>query len=240
MKRTLWAGALAVGIALSAIGAAASKGIDPDADRILRRMTNYLASLRSFQVVVTKTGQKMQIATESKVSVLRPSRLASEQVGAHNGMGFWYDGRTMTLECRANLTYGTLPAPPTIDETINRARREFQIDAPGADLISSDPYDVLTEQIKGGHFVGRETMDGVAVNHIALVGDQGDLQLWIKDGPEPLPVRYSITNKVTKGEPEVSVHLTNWETKVSIPASTFEFRAPASATRVQSFPHTCS
>ncbi|HMF43918.1 MAG TPA: DUF2092 domain-containing protein [Polyangia bacterium] len=264
MKRYIWGGALAVGIALSAIGfrplnaqhgavaaqagkAEARKGIDPDADRILRQMTDYLAGLQSFQVdsaaldeVVTKAGQKVQLASESQVSVQRPNRLRSEQVGTRNGMGFWYDGKTMTLACKANGTYGTLPAPATLDATIDKARKDFQIDAPGADLIFSRPYAVLTEQITGGQFIGRETMDGGPVNHIALVGDEVDLQLWIKDGPEPLPVRYSITTKVTKGEPEFSVHLTQWKTNPTIPASTFQFKAPAGATRAQSFPRTCS
>ena len=264
MKRYLWGGAMAVGIALSAFGPRlvsaprgavaaqagkgdARKGIDPDADRMLRRMTDYLASLQSFQVdsaamdeVVTKSGQKVQLATESDVYVQRPNRLRSEQVGARNGMAFWYDGKTMTLECKANATYGTLPAPATIDATIDKARKEFQIDAPGADLLFSRPYDILTEQVKSGQFIGRETMDGGPVNHIALVGDEVDLQLWIKDGPEPLPVRYTITTKVTKGEPEFSVHLTKWNTKAPIPASTFQFRAPAGATRAESFPRTCS
>jgi len=264
MKRYLWAGALVFGMALFPMGfrplsvqrgavaaeagkGQARKGIDPDADRILRGMTDYLSSLQSFQVdsaaldeVVTTSGQKFQIATESEVSVQRPNRLRSEQVGAHNGMGFWYDGKTMTLECKANGTYGTLQAPPTIDATIDKARKEFQIDAPGADLIYSQPYDVLTEQVKSGQFIGRETMDGGPVNHIALAGEEVDLQLWIKDGPEPLPVRYSITTKVTKGEPEFSVHLTQWKTKTAIPASTFQFKAPEGATRSQSFPRTCS
>jgi len=265
MKRYLWSGAVVVGIALSTIGlrvsstqhsavaaeagksAAGGKGIDPDADRLLRGMTDYLAGLKSFQVdstaideVVTKAGQKLQIASESQVSVQRPNRLRSEQVGARNGMGFFYDGKTMTLTCKANGTYATLPAPSTLDATIDKARKDFQIEAPGADLLFSRPYDILTEQVKSGQFIGRETMDGGPVNHLAFVGDEVDWQIWIKDGPEPLPVRFTITTKVTKGEPEFSVHLSQWKTSTAIPASTFQFQAPAGATRAQTFPRTCA
>jgi len=264
MKRYLWGGATVVGIALIAIGprfssaqhsavaaeagkaAPGGKGIDPDADRILRGMTDYMAGLQSFQVdstaldeVVTKEGQKLQIASESQVSVQRPNRMRSEQVGARNGMGFFYDGKSMTLTCKANMTYGPLPAPATLDATIDKARKDFHIEAPGADLLYSRPYDILTEQVKRGQFVGRETMDGEPVNHLAFVGDEVDWQIWIKDGPQPLPVRFTITTKVTKGEPEFSVHLTQWKTNGAIPASTFQFQAPAGATRAQSFPRTC-
>jgi hypothetical protein len=265
MKRYLWGGVVVVGMALSTIGSrftsaprtavageagrrpATGKGIDPDADRVLRGMTDYLARLQSFQVdstaldeVVTKSGQKLQIASESQVSVQRPNRLRSEQLGARNGMGFWYDGKTMTLTCKANGTYATLPAPATLDATIDKARKDFQIEAPGADLLFSRPYDILTEQVKRGQFVGRETMDGGPVNHLAFVGEEVDWQIWIKDGAEPLPVRFTITTKVVKGEPEFSVHLSQWKTGGAIPASTFQFQAPSGATRTPSFPRTCT
>jgi hypothetical protein len=258
MKRYLVGGAVVVAVALVALGPrlvrrravaaeAGGKGIDPEADRTLRRMTDYLASLQSFRVdssaldeVVLKSGQKIQLASESQVSVERPNRLRSEQVGARNGLAFWYDGKTMTLECKANATYSTLPAPPTLDATIDKARKEFQIEAPGADLLFSRPYDILTEQVKSGQLIGRETMDGNVVDHLAFVGDEVDWQIWIKEGPEPLPLRYSITTKVTKGEPEFAVHLTHWETRTAIPASTFQFSPPAGAVHAQSFPRSCS
>lgn len=92
------------------------KGIEPQADHVLREMTDYLAGLRSFTVrssaideVVLKSGQKVQVATESRVAVERPNRLRSEQVGPVNGAAFWYQGKTMTLYCRATHTYGTAP-----------------------------------------------------------------------------------------------------------------------------------
>jgi len=83
---------------------------------MLRQMTDYLASLKSFKVessavdeVVLTSGQKIQLASESVVSVQRPNRLRSEQLGARNGLAFWYDGKTMTLECKSNDTYATIP-----------------------------------------------------------------------------------------------------------------------------------
>ena len=85
------------GWALVGVGAAgaagANKGISPQADHLLKQMTDYLASLTSFTVrssavdeVVTAGGQKIQLISESDVSVARPNRLRSEQVGAENGL----------------------------------------------------------------------------------------------------------------------------------------------------------
>ena len=222
------------------------KGIEPAADKLLHQMADYLASLQSFQVqgsaideVVTTAGQKIQVASDSKVSVQRPNRLRSEQLGAENGLAFWYDGKTMTLACKANNTFATAPAPPTLDATIDKARKQFQIEAPGADLLYSRPYDILTEQVTAGRLVGRESIDGTPANHLAFEGEEVDWQIWIAEGSQPLPLRYVITTKTVKNEPEFSVRLSHWEPQANITASTFEFQPPAGATRVQAFPSSC-
>jgi hypothetical protein len=247
-------GLLALAVAPGFLGARrasaagpSKKGISPEADRALHKMTDYLASLQSFRVqsaakdeVVLKSGQKIDLSSQSQTSVQRPNKLRSEQIGAKGGLAFWYDGKSMTLECTANGTYATKPAPPAIDGAIDQARKDFQVEAPGADLLYSQPYDILTEQVKGGQVIGHETVDGEAVTHLAFQGEEVDWQIWIKDGPEPLPVWFSIITKTLASQPEFEVHLSHWETKAALPASTFAFQAPANGTRVETFPKTCS
>jgi hypothetical protein len=238
-------GVMAGGTRVSAAGA--KKEIEPQADKMLKQMADYLAKLRSFKVrsssvdeVVTNEGQKLQFVSSSDVSIERPNRMKSEQVGAKNGLGFWYDGKTMTVACRSDWTYATAPAPATIDQTIDNVREKFQIEAPGADLLYSKPYEILTEQVTSGRFIGRETIDGVPANHLAFVGEDVDWQIWIKEGDEPLPVRFVITSKKVKGSPEFVVTLSQWQTKGAEGASTFAFTAPAGANKVDAFPTACS
>jgi hypothetical protein len=223
------------------------KGISPEADRALHRMTDYLASLKSFRVqssakdeVVLKSGQKIDLSSQSQTSVQRPNKLRSEQIGSKGGLAFFYDGKSMTLECTANGTYTTKPAPPTLDAAIDQARKDFQIEAPGADLLYSQPYDILTEQVKSGQVIGHETVDGVPVTHLAFQGEEVDWQIWIKDGAEPLPMWFSIITKTLPSQPEFEVHLSHWETKAALTAATFAFQAPPNGTRTQTFPKTCS
>ena len=226
---------------------ATEKHIEPQADRLLRQMTDYLSQLQNFQVtsstvdeVVTKDGRKLQVSSDHSVYVSRPDRLRSEQLGGIAGaLAFRDDGKTMILYCGADSTYGTAPAPPTIDATIDTLRQKYKIDAPGADLLYSHPYDVLTEQVTGGQFVGKETVDGVPANHLAFQGDEVDWQIWIQDGPTPVPLRYSITTKNMKGEPEFSVRLSRWQPQASFAEEVFRAEPPAGAKRIASFPVSC-
>jgi hypothetical protein len=259
MKKMLIGAGVMVGLLALALGPrfegarravaadAPKKGISPEADAALRKMTTYLAGLQSFRVkssakdeVVLKSGQKIDLSSQSETSVQRPNKLRSEQIGAKGGLAFWYDGKSMTLECTANGTYTTKPAPPTIDGAIDQARDQFQIDVFGADLLYSQPYDILTEQVTGGQVIGHETVEGTPVTHLAFQGEQVDWQIWIKDGPEPLPVWFSIITKTLPSQPEFEVHLSHWETKAALPASTFAFKAPPNGTKTDTFPQTCS
>jgi hypothetical protein len=223
------------------------KVIDPDADRMLKAMASYLASLQSFRVMsastgemLTKNGQKIQIATDDALTVERPNKLRSEHLGVtRSGMSFWDDGKSVTGYCKNDGTYGTFDAPASIDETMAEVRKRFQVNATWADLLSNRPYQALTEQVTSGQFVGRESIGGVAANHLAFTGRDVDWQIWIQDGPEPLPLRYVVTARTLPREPQFTATLSQWETHAAVPDSTFAFQAPPGAERATSFPASC-
>ncbi len=252
----IWKGSLALVVLLAVPAAAqgaeqpsqgvAHPAVEPDADRALRQMTDHLAGLQTFTVqsfsvdeVVLGNGQKIQVTNDSKVSVQRPNKLRSEQLGSGSSLRFWYDGTTMTLACGASNTYGTAPAPGTLDATIDAARKQYGIEAPGANLLYSHPYDILMEQVRSGRVIGVETVDGVAATHLAFEGDEVDWQVWIQRDSQPLPLRFVITTKTMKEQPQFTVQLSHWEPQAQLPESTFEFQPPSGATRVDSLPTSC-
>jgi hypothetical protein len=238
--------AITLGIAVPSVIAASAKKVDADADKMLKKMTDYLAGLQSFTVqttsidqATTKAGEKIQATSDLDVAVQRPNRLRSTQRGAGERLSLWYDGKSMTLSCKESNTYETTEAAPTIDGTIDKMRKVFKVDAPGADLLYSKSYDILMEQVVSGRFVGRETIDGVAANHLAFRGETVDFQLWIEDGARPVPLRFVITTKDVKGNPEFSVQLSNWNTQPKLSEATFAFNAPAGAKPGKSVAASC-
>jgi hypothetical protein len=223
----------------------AERGVDPDAARLLKQMTDYLSGLDRFSVesasvdeVVTTAGQKIQVISDSRVAVARPNKIRSERAG-QNAAKFTDDGKSMSLLCVDGNTYATIPAPPTIDATIDKLRKDYGADAPGADLLYSHPYDILMEQVKQGQVIGNETLLGVSTHHLAFQGDDVDWQVWIKDGPEPLPVRYVITSKTVKAQPQFTVQMTQWAPHAKIDDASFAFTPPAGAKKLGDFPKDC-
>lgn len=214
--------------------------VDFDADAMLRSMSDYLGSLQSFSFsadhtieVVLKTGEKQQYVAASTVSVQRPNKLRSDRRGEHADLSFIYDGKTVTLFGKRNNMYAQADAPDTIDGMIDFARETLDIDAPAADLLYSKPYDILMEDVVSGTIVGPATVDDKPCTHLAFRGNNVDFQLWIQDGGTPLPLRYVITTKDVKSEPQLIVQIHDWNTTPSLAPELFTFAPPAGAQKIE-------
>lgn len=149
--------------------ATAQLEISRETDTKLREMSDYLASLDAFSVhtngsieVVLKDGQKLAFPFGSDVRVRRPDRLRSDRAG--------YDGRRFTLYGGDKNLYAEAEAPPNLDDAIDAARTELDLEAPGADLLMSDVYATLTEDAVSGFVVGDANVDGTPCKHLAFRG----------------------------------------------------------------------
>jgi hypothetical protein len=59
-----------------------------------------------------------------------------------------------------------------------------------------------------------------------------DWQIWIAQGPNPYPCRYSITSRKVGGSPEYRLDVWNWKTGAQVAADTFKLAIPAGAQKL--------
>jgi hypothetical protein len=228
------------GTALAATSAKEEGVIEPQAQAALRRMSDYLAGLKSFRVdtttvdeKITKTGQKIQELKESRVALRRPHELWIERVGPAGHGVFRYDGKQFSIYSPLRNAYAIAPAPGTLEAAIDHARDRLGIDAPAGDLLVSDSYAALTEGIVTGRYVGLEPIGGAWAHHLAMSGKVVDWQIWIQDGAQPVPLRYVITSKDMPSSPQFTVELRNWEPNAPLSDAIFTFTPPRGAKRVE-------
>jgi hypothetical protein len=214
--------------------------VEPRADQIFRRMSDYLAQQRSFRVdavtideVVTTEGQKLQFVTASQVAVRRPNALRTDRRGPADDTIVRYDGKRFTVYSKRTGYYAVTAAPPTIDAAIDMARAQYGIEAPAADLLLSDPYTIMMEDVETGRYLGVESIDGVACHHLAFTGASSDWQIWIQDGAQPVPRRLVITSKDQPNHPEFTVSLSNWQLSAKLGDKVFAFAPPPGARRIE-------
>jgi|SRR6185312_3591505 len=143
------------------------------------------------------------------------------------------DGKQLSVVNADKNIYATAPAPAKLDQAADDARERLQVDAPGVDLLASNPYDALTEGVTGGRYIGLVPMGGGVMAHqIAVTKKDVNYQIWIQDGPQPLPLRYVVTGRDMQGSPQFTIQLRNWQPNAAVPDSSFAFTPPAGATKV--------
>ena len=241
--RLILVGLFVGGIGQGAGGATETKQgpIEPKADAALHRMSDYLSSLKSFRVdtatvdetKVNKDGRKIQELADSKFAVRRPGEMRIDRVSPNGNVVFRDDGKQLSVFNSEKQIYATAPAPATLDEAADHARKQLQVDAPGVDLLASNPYDALTEGVTAGHYVGLVPMgDGVMAHQIAVTKKNVNYQIWIEDGPQAVPLRYVVTGRDLRGSPQFTIQLRNWQPNARVPDDSFAFTAPAGAKKV--------
>jgi hypothetical protein len=214
--------------------------VAPQADRLLREMGDYLKSAQqfSFQAGITfddvlPSGQKIQFGATQDVAVRRPGGAYVEYRGDVGSRRFWYNGETITLYDPGHNFYGSEKAPPKLDEAMNHLMKEFGFSPPLADLLYSDPYQVLRERVQFGIYVGLSEVTGTRCHHLAFVEKYIDWQIWIEDGKELVPLKILITYKTLPGAPQFTALLSDWDFTTRLPDALFAAAVPAGAQKIQ-------
>jgi hypothetical protein len=227
-------------VGLFATPAMAAEALNPDADEILRSMSKFLASTKTFSVsadisneLVTIDTQKLQLNGHATLVVERPSRLYAARQGKFADAEFFFDGSKLTIYGKSLQGYVQQDVAGTIDQAITAIELASGLSMPGADLLFSDPYAVLSSGIRSSGYYGMAYVAGVRCHHLAFRTATVDWQIWVKDGDEPLPMKYVITSKRVAMSPQYSVVLSNWNTKPTIAANRFQFVAPPGARKLQ-------
>jgi len=183
--------------------------IDAKADKILRQMNDYLNTLEQFSIhlensvdILIESGQKIQLGRSVNVSIKRPNRLRADIDGDSLSQQLFYDGKNITLYGKKVNYYATAKAPENIESALDYAEQSFGLVAPAADLIYRNSYDILTEDLQSGGYVGLSTVLGVECHHLAFRGKETDWQIWVENSETPLPRKFIITSKWIAGAPQ--------------------------------------
>lgn len=238
--RLVLAASLALAGTLLAAPALSDDAIDADADKILRSMSAYLGGLKAFSMkadidneILTTDGQKLQLSSSASLVLERPGKFNFKRKGMFADAEINFDGKTLTVYGKNLNVYFQKEVSGTIDDAIRELERETGLDAPGADLLFADPYAVLAPGNIRGEYIGTAFVDGVEVHHLAFRKDKIDWQLWVKTGPEPLPLKQVVTTKWMTGAPQYSVRLRDWNAKPQIQPDQFAFSVPNGAKNIE-------
>lgn len=216
--------------------------VEPKADQILRKSSDFLDTLKQFQIDadgtsdhLLSTGQKLQHAESIVAAVQRLDRLRVEIKGERRNLRLIYDGKKISLLDTDHNFYAQTAVPATIDEALRHAVDHFGIRAPLSELLYTNSYAVLSENVESGFYVGKSVVRGVKTDHLAFRTDEVDWQIWIEDSRTPLPRKLVITLKWMTAAPQYTVWL-SWDLSPKWSDSFYTFIPPTNARKIDFWP----
>jgi hypothetical protein len=224
-----------------AMGAAPGAGdARTQAWNILWRMGHYLGTARAFSVTVLssydavqESGQKIEFGERRKIVLNRPDRLRVETEhsdGARTGVVF--TGSEIILADVTNRVWASEPQPPSLDEGIVHFVSDLGLRMPLAVLLMARLPGELEKRVREIGYVEKTNLLGAPSHHLAVRGDTVDMQVWVSDGPQPVPLRIVLTYKNEPGQPEFRAQFVDWNMSPVITETTFKPQIPPDAHKI--------
>ena len=214
--------------------------VETHADRLLKEMGDYLKSADAFTFhaessydAIDRNGQQIRYGGTTDVALVRPNRLRSKFIGDERQTQTFYDGKTVTIYNPAVNMYAVTDVPPDIDSAIDKIFDKYGFSVPLADLVFADPYNTLIANVIEGRWVGRHSIAGVPCNHLAFVQESIDWQIWIEEGPQPVPRQVLITYKDEPGWPQYLARLKSWDFQPQVSNDYFQFQPPVGSDEME-------
>jgi hypothetical protein len=208
-------------LAAAALGTATAQGAgatEAEANALLKGMSDYLARQQTMALtvdtsieIITSEIEKLQFNSTSITTLKRPNQIRMKREGGFARVEMFYDGKTLTLRDLDAKTYAQRPTAPTIDGLVGELHAGAGSAMPGIDLLLSDPYTALMEDVKSGMVVGEAVINGVRCDHLAYRNSEVDWQIWIRQGAEKVPCKFIITTKTMAAAPQYTVTVTGWK-----------------------------
>ena len=216
---------------------ARAQGSDPKA--VLKAMSDYVSSQKTIDLtfdsdieVITPQLEKIQFASSGETLLSRPDKMRAHRMSGHADVSLFFDGKTASVYGKSHNNWTQFEAVGNVDQLVAALRAGHGVAMPGADLLLSNPYDVLVADVEEAKHIGRGVVEGVLCEHLAFRNFDTDWQLWVETGTTPVPRKMVITSKTVNGAPQYTLRVKSWKTGVDAAPGAFTFVPPPTAKKV--------
>lgn len=211
-----------------------------DARALFKAMSDYVSGQKAISFtydsnieIVTADMQKLTFASSGTTTLSRPDKIRMTRTGGFADVELVYDGKTLSLYGKNLNAVAKLPMTGSLDEVIDTLRDGIGLDAPAADLLSSNPNDIMMSNVTDAKDLGSGVIGGIECDHLAFRTTDADWQIWITQGDRPRPCRFTITSKMLALAPEYTIEVTDWKDGSEVSAGDFNLKTEDNAKEVK-------
>ena len=214
--------------------------IDEYANTSLQKMFDFLANTQKLKVNVASTfdvlqsnGMLIEFGGNTEWIIRRPDHVLIDSLSWDgDDRIFYFDGKDITYYDSGHNVYAIAPKAGNLDQAFDYFVDKLQMPLPLTELFSvKHPFDLKTA-VQSSKYIGESTLNGEECDEFAYRFPDTDLQIWIKAGDQPLPVRMVITYKDSPGQPQYKVQFSNWDLSSVLPDKLFKFVPPEGSRKI--------
>ena len=210
-----------------------------EAKKILKAMSDFLGAQKNLSFsfdsvfeVVTPTDQKLGLASSGAATLSRPDKIRFARSGGFVDYEILYDGKTLTFLGKNVNLFTQVAAPGTVDQLVDTLQDKYHRHMPGADLLMSNSYDELMQDVYDSKDLGSGVINGVECDSLAFRKNDVDWQIWIAQGDRPYPCQFVITSKLESADPQYTIQFGAWKFGNDVGADDFSFKNSSNAKQV--------
>lgn len=203
---------------------------------LLKAMSAYVGEQQTIELsfdsdieIITPQLEKIQFTNSGEALLKRPGGFKAHRLGGYADVSMFFDGKTVSLYGKHINGYAQFEAPGDIDSLIHMLRQGHGVALPGADLLVTNSYEILTAGIQEAKYIGHGVIDGKDCEHLAFRNADTDWQIWIETGKLPIPRKLVITSKTINSAPQYTLRVKSWKAGGPLNPSAFIFTPPENA-----------
>ncbi len=180
-------------------------------------------------------GTNVPTTASIQVVVKRPNMLKATSLTSDNVRQFYFDGHSVVLYDQGRRFYAKTPMVGSIDQMIAALDNTFGFVPPVAEFTANRPFELIRQQVQAAQWVGLDTSNGTACDHIKVTGQLADADLWIGHSTH-LPCALVATFTQIEGNPKLSITFAQWNLSAHPDDSLFHFDPPQNALEIRMVP----
>lgn len=217
----------------------ADRADHPDAETVLRGMSDFLTGLDGFHLEANLTfddvptsGVKVQYSGRMTASLRRPDRLYVDYRDDLSAHRVWIDGESLTVLEPADGIWARIESTPNLEDTLARLVARHGHSLPLDDFFVTDPYSRLMAGVTAQRNLGLRDVAGTRCHHLVFRRDDLTWQVWVEAGDRPVPRKMVITYTTLPLVPQYVLEIESWDLEARLPDELFRPQIPTGAVEV--------
>ena len=252
MKQNTILAAVSLALVAASMSAAIAAGAaqpatagQPNADTILRQMSDKLSAASQFSFKATReidaalaAGRGLQAQARIEVVVRRPNAVFGRSMSKDGVRYLYFDGNTLSIFDAKRNMYATVPMRTSLDALPVQLATRYGFVPPLAEFVISNPYKDISWRAQTISYAGTGTyrtgflgLSQVKCYRIALSGKFADSELWIAVNDQ-LPRRMTARLKGQTGATALDIEFLDWNLNAPVTTQEFVFTPPKGASEI--------